>query len=133
MEVDIALACEHKVDTTHGSNSATMHQQATQILGHGSFKLEAASTPTTGRRFDVKLGGTLAMVIGNTKGRILSTHIDPAGRWVALSLKRMQLPPITVISTYQVVDVDPTTVVIPHMPTNWQGIMHPNIGQVPTG
>ena len=32
------------------------------------------------------------------------------GRWVAISLKRIQLPPITVISTYQVVDVDPTTV-----------------------
>ena len=50
------------------------------------------------------------MVIGNTKGRFLSTHIDEAGRWVAISLKRTQLPPITVISTYQVVNVDPTTV-----------------------
>ena len=50
------------------------------------------------------------MAVGNCKGRILSTHIDEAGRWVAISLKRTQLPPITVISTYQVVDVDPTTV-----------------------
>ena len=54
MEVDIALACEHKIDTNHSSNLATMHQQATQILGHGSFTLEAASTPTTGRQFDAQ-------------------------------------------------------------------------------
>ena len=78
MEVDIALACEHKIDTNHSSNLATMHQQASQILGQGSFKLEAASTPTTGRRFDVKSGGTLAMVIGPSKGRIISRHIDAA-------------------------------------------------------
>ena len=110
MEVDIALACEHKIDTTHTSNLSTMHQQATQILGQGSFKLQVASTPTTGRKFDSKLGGTMAMAIGNSKGRIISTHADEAGRWVSMTLKRTQLPPVTVITTYQVVDVDPTTV-----------------------
>ena len=110
MEVDIALACEHKIDTNHGSNLPTMHQQATQVLGCGAFQLEAASTPTMGQRFDVKSGGTMSMVIGNSKGRILSTHSDHAGRWVSISMNWTMLSPITFISTYQVVDVDPTMV-----------------------
>ena len=33
MEIDIALACEHKIDTNHGTNMATLHKQATEILG----------------------------------------------------------------------------------------------------
>ena len=110
MEVDIALACEHKVDTTHKPNLSTLHQQATRIMGRSTFTLEAASTPTQGRRFDSKSGGTLALVIGPTKGWILSTYKDPAGQWVSISFKRTQLAPVTVISTYQVVDVDPTSV-----------------------
>ena len=52
----------------------------------------------------------MAMVIGPSKGRILSTYKDPARRWVSLSFKRTQMSPVTVISTYHVVDVDPTTV-----------------------
>ena len=52
----------------------------------------------------------MAMVLGNSKGCILSTHADAAGRWVSMTLKQTQLPPVTVISTYQVVDVDPKTV-----------------------
>ena len=50
------------------------------------------------------------MVIGPSKGRILSMHKDPAGRWVSITLKRTQLAPVTVVSTYQVVDVNPTMV-----------------------
>ena len=110
MEVDVVLACEHKIDTNHGSNLSTMHQQATQIFGRSSFKLEAASTPTTGRRFDAKSGGTMAMVIGPCKGRIRCTNQDIAGRWVSISFNRTQMPPVTVICTYQVVGVDPTRV-----------------------
>ena len=52
----------------------------------------------------------MAMVLGNSKGRILSTHADATGRWVSMTLKQTQLQPVTVISTYQVVDVDPKTV-----------------------
>ena len=110
MEVDVVLSCKHKIDTNHGSNLSTMHQQATCILGQSSFKFKVASTPTTGRRFDAKSGGTMEMVIGQCKGRILSKYKDPAGRWVSISFKRTQMSPVTVISTYQVVNVDPTTV-----------------------
>ena len=80
MEVDIALACKHKIDTNHASNKAIMYQQATRVLGQGLFQMKVASIPTTGRRFDAKSGGTMAMVIGNSKGRLLSTHADEAGR-----------------------------------------------------
>ena len=76
MEVDIAMACEHKIDTNHGTNLAIMQQQATLILGQGTFHLTAASTPTTGRCYDIKSGGTMSMVIGNSKGRVLSTSVD---------------------------------------------------------
>ena len=110
MEVDIALACEHKIDTNHGSNLSVMQQQATQQLGQSTFTLVAASTPTTGRRFDSKSEGTLAMVIGPSKDCLLSQHLDAAGRWVSISFKRTNMPPITIISTYQVVDVDPKAV-----------------------
>ena len=110
MEVDIALACEHKVDTNHSSNMSAFYQQATTTLGQSTFALVAASTPTTGRRFDSKSSGTMAMVIGPSKGRIRSMHKDPAGRWVSVTFNRTRSAPITVISTYQVVDVDPTAV-----------------------
>ena len=89
MEIDIVLACEHKIDTNHASNKSIMYQQATQVLGQGSFHMIAASTPTTGRCFDAKSGGTMAMVIGHSKGRLLSTHADEAGRWVSMTLKRV--------------------------------------------
>ena len=110
MEVDIAMACKHKIDMNQGSNLATMHQQASQILGQGAFRFKAASTPTTGHRFDIKSGGTMSMVIGNSKGRVLSTFTDEAGWWESVTLNQTQLPPLTLISTYQVVDVDPTNV-----------------------
>jgi hypothetical protein len=110
MEVDIALACEHKVDTTHKTNLATMRAHATKLLGQGTFTLEAASTPSQARRWETKSGGTLAMAIGPTKGRIASTYSDDAGRWVAITLLRQHRPNLTCICTYQVVDVNPTTV-----------------------
>ena len=52
----------------------------------------------------------MSMVIGNSKGRVLSTFSDKAGWWVSITLNWSQLPPLTLISTYQVVDVDPTKV-----------------------
>ena len=52
----------------------------------------------------------MALAIGPSKGRILAMHKDPAGRWVSISLQRTQIAPVTIISTYQVVNVDPTKV-----------------------
>ena len=117
MEVDIALACEHKVDTNHNSNMSAFYQQATTTLGQSTFALVAASTPTTGRRFDSKSGGTMAMVIGPSKGRIGSMHQDPVGRWVSITFNQTRLAPITMISTYKVVDVGWGFHV--HQPTCW--------------
>jgi hypothetical protein len=110
MEVDIALAWEHKVETTHRTNVATMKSQATKLLGQGTFTLEVASTPSQGRKCKLKSGGTLAMAIGPTKGPIASTYSDEAGRWVAISFMRHNRSNLTCICTYQVVDVNPTAV-----------------------
>jgi hypothetical protein len=107
MEVDIALTCEHKIDTSYYKNVERMNAVATEVLGMGAFRLVASSTPNSARHGDAKSGGTSAMLLGSPVGRYASKYKDPAGRWVAFTLRRHQLNNVTVISTYQVVDVNP--------------------------
>ena len=52
-------------------------------------------------------GGVLSLVHGGIKGRVLSTTHDMYGQWTATTFRRNCGPPLTIIVTYQVVDVDP--------------------------
>ena len=54
-----------------------------------------------------KPGGVLTLTIGGLKGRILTSEQDPYRRWVSTTFRRSSGPPIPIIVTYQVVDVDP--------------------------
>ena len=64
------------------------------------------------------------MVIGATKGRIAETYQDPAGRWVSVTFRRYQMSNVTIVSTYQVVDVDPETAGPKHLCNETVCILH---------
>ena len=106
MEVDIALIAEHKLDTNQPRVLKKLYDQARTVLGQGSYTINATSTPITSPTM-YKPGGVLSLIHGGTKGRILQSGNDPLGRWSYTTLRRNSGPPITVIVTYQVVDVDP--------------------------
>jgi hypothetical protein len=108
MEVDIALLCEHKLNTNLDKVKAKMYEGARQVYGMGEFHLTLGSTKATSVGF-AKPGGTLVALIGPTKGRMQTTGADDMGRWTYVKLLRTDKPTLTIICTYQVVDVDPTT------------------------
>jgi hypothetical protein len=47
------------------------------------------------------------MVIGSTSGRLKQSGQDEAGRWIYMTLRTRENRPVTIICTYQVIDVDP--------------------------
>ena len=106
MDIDISLWAEHKLDTHQPWIHKQLHDKARKILGLGSYELQIASTPVTSRT-SFKPGGVLSLIQGSQRGRILDRGTDPLGRWTYTKLRRNQGPPITIIVTYQVVDVDP--------------------------
>ena len=106
MEVDLALLAEHKLDTHQPRVNQKLQDTARAVFGLGAFSIMAASTPVESPTM-YKPGGVLSLINGNIKGRMLSTGKDPLGRWVYLSLRRNTGPPLTIVTTYQVVDVHP--------------------------
>jgi len=106
MEVDIILACEHKLDTRQGRVMNSLYKGAQSIFGRGTFKLDAATTEGNTAYWH-KPGGVLGMVVGSARGRYLETTEDEIGRWISIKFQRVNLPALTVICTYQVIDVDP--------------------------
>jgi hypothetical protein len=109
IEADIGLICEHKLDTTHRGTVRGIKEGAARHFGAGTFRTVIGSTPICQDR-QYKPGGVMAMTVGSVTGRVMSTHKDDFGRWVSVTLRRRQDIPLTIICTYQVVDVDPTTV-----------------------
>ena len=106
MEVDVAMLMEHKLDTSQPSVMKRLLDGGRQVFNTGAFTITATSTPIPAASM-FKPGGTLSLTMGDTKGRILENGQDPLGRWVYTKFRRNTGPPITVIATYQVVDVDP--------------------------
>jgi hypothetical protein len=107
MEIDIALGCEHKLDTNIPYVTRRLYEGATRTLGQNSCTIIAATTPTeiiTRGLSAHKPGGSMATVIGKSRGRLLQTGKDKLGRWVYLKFQRTDQLPLTIISTYQVVD-----------------------------
>ena len=106
MEVNIALLAEHKLDTTQPRVMKQLYKEARKTFGLGAFSINVATTniplPTMH-----KPGGVLSLISGGIKGCILHTDQDPLGRWASITLRRNCGQPLTVIVTYQVVNVDP--------------------------
>jgi hypothetical protein len=110
MEVDIGVVCKTKLDMTTQGTSAGLKEGATRHFGIRAFRMMiGASTPIKHERH-YKLGGVLGMVVGPIAGRIMNMHKDEAGRWISITLRRRQANPVTIICTYQMVDMDPQTV-----------------------
>ena len=108
MANDNTLFAKHKLDTNQPRVTKRLHDTARKILGLGSYDLLTGTTPVPSRT-TFKPGGVLALACGPVRGRIMERGTDPLGRWIYLKLRRNTGPPITVIVTYQVVDVDPHT------------------------
>ena len=106
MEVDIALLAKHKLDTNQPWVNQKLRDMARAVFGLGSFSIMAATTPVESPTM-YKPGGVLSLINGNVKGRMLSADKDPLGGWVYTSLGQNTGPPLTIVTTYQVVDVNP--------------------------
>ena len=72
----------------------------------GSYSITATSTPIDAGTL-YKPGGVLLLVHGGLKGKILSSGNNHLGQWSYITFRCNTGPPLTVIVTYQVVDVDP--------------------------
>ena len=109
MQVDIALACEHQLDTTKPKVNKLLRAQAALYFGSHGFRLEPISTPVPSHT-DRKAGGVLSTLLGNISGRHLEAGNDTLGRWTFTKLRTSSADhPITVITTYQVCAVNPRT------------------------
>ena len=106
MEVDIALFMEHKLNTSQPKVMQQLYADARNIFGLGTFTINATSTPIPSPT-TYKPGGVLSLTTGDIKGRVLESGQDPFGCWVFTKLRRNTGPPITIVATYQVVEVDP--------------------------
>ena len=106
MEVDVALLMEHKLDTSQPKVIKRLYNDAHKIFGLGTFNINPTLTPMVSATI-FKPGGVLSVTQGNIKGRILESGKDPLGRWVYTKYQCNTGPPITIIATHQVVDVDP--------------------------
>ena len=106
MEVDVALFAEHKLDTTQPRALGKLYDAARQVFGLGLFAINATSTPIESPTM-YNPGVVMPLTHGNILGRILNSGQDPLGCWTYTTFRRSTGPPLTVIATYQVVEVDP--------------------------
>ena len=106
MEINIALLAEHKLDTNQPRVRKRLHDTAREVFGLGTYTITDVSTSIESPTM-YKPGGVLSMLQGNIEGQVLTTGSDPLGRWVYVTLRRSTGPPLTIITTYQVVDVAP--------------------------
>ena len=107
LDLDISLWAEHNLDTQKPWVQNQLHTTACKRLGLGSYDLQTATPPVSSLNA-YKPGGVLSLIHGPIQGRILERGQDPLGRWVYTKLRRNSGPSITIIVTYQVVNVDPT-------------------------
>ena len=106
MEVDVAMLMEHKLNTSHTKVMGKLYKGARTIFNTGTFTLTVTSTPVPAASM-YKPRGVLTMTVGDNKGRILENGQDPLGRWTYTKYQCNTGPPITMIATYHVVNVDP--------------------------
>ena len=102
MKVDIQAISEHCLDTTKLRVGHTVNQIARQCLSQRHvIQLDSSSEPAV---HQYKPGGTGLVLIGPITGRIepQGRGGDSMGRWSFVHLRRKYLPPVTVISAYQV-------------------------------
>ena len=106
MEVDIAMGCETKLDSNNKYVMKRLHEVARKVFGLNTYTLIAASTPIRSHGV-AKPGGTVMQVIGKLKSILQDKGQDYLGRWVYMKFLRSDKSVVTLICTYQVVDVNP--------------------------
>jgi hypothetical protein len=102
LDIDLQAFSEHCLDTT----KFHVHQEAKNILsatfqGPAMIQLNSSEEPAINQ---YKPGGTGILILGAMTSKLDPSGRggDPMGRWSYIHLRRKNLPPVTVISVYQV-------------------------------
>ena len=101
MEVDHAMFCEHKLDTTKPYVTTKLYEIARKRFGSGAFKIQTASSSIPFAT-SYKPGGTMSLTVGALSSRVVSQGKDYMGRWVYTKFRGVGHRIITIITTYQV-------------------------------
>ena len=99
-QVDLFLASETKLDSTQDYVRSSVDRQCRIVCGKNRKIVLGSSCTQSPNQF--KPGGVMAMLTGNTVGRVQSTGQDEFGRWVYIKMNGSDGKVITVIATYQV-------------------------------
>ncbi|KAL7569758.1 hypothetical protein ACA910_005702 [Epithemia clementina (nom. ined.)] len=97
--VDALCLYEINLDTHQPGISRSLFSACKNILPNSRLVTTSSSIPST-KSF--KTGGTLAVAIGNSSGRVIDTGTDPLGRWSYLTFACKNHRKLTLISAYQV-------------------------------
>ena len=108
MDVDHAMFAETQWDTTKTSVQAAAHDQTRKVFGYMQYKLETTSSAIEAKGM-WKPGGVMALTVGNLKGRVVDSGVDPMGRWVFTKFNCAEGRINTIICTYQVCKGHPKT------------------------
>lgn len=102
LHVDIQAFSEHCLDTTkfyvnHKAREIIRQQYPGQASLHWNSSTESALNI-------YKPGGTGLLTLGQIASRLEpdGKGVDPLGRWCYIHLRRHNLPPLTIVSAYQV-------------------------------
>jgi hypothetical protein len=102
LQVDVQAFSEHCLDTTkfqvnHSAKEIVRRTSVGQSLLHWNSSTESALNT-------FKPGGTGILMLGPLCSRLEpeGKGSDPLGRWCYVTLRRKALPPVTIISAYQV-------------------------------
>jgi len=108
IEVDHAMFCEHKLDTTKPRVHNLLHERAREVFGLKGCCLKAASSPVPFHGH-WKPGGTMSLTTGPITGRLIETSADALGRWAWTKFRGRDNKVVTMICTYQVCQADART------------------------
>ena len=87
MDIDISLWAEHNLDIHKPWVQAKLHEATRKTFGLGSYDLQTGSTPIPSQT-SYKPGGTLSLVQGPLRGRILERGHDKLGWWNYIKLRQ---------------------------------------------
>jgi hypothetical protein len=100
--VDLQGTSEHQLDTNQQPLvSALQTNLRSSYPGQSTLQIDSSASSAI---YTYKPGGTAIIAVGDIVGRLESGGKggDPIGRWSFLHLHRRNMPPLTVISAYQV-------------------------------
>jgi hypothetical protein len=103
IDADLICIAEHNIDTTSPSARRICHESVRRHFRASRLAMASSSIPSTSRT-NFKPGGTMLLSQGKITGRIITSGVDPMGRWSFTKYAGTHNKIITVIVAYQVCD-----------------------------